>query len=218
MAEDSIFHDQYSDRDYSEPESDASDIEPDGPDSDIEPVTPDVEIPDAAANPQVLGPVANNVKKILAVITGLGFTVSTFLDALSWGDRDCTIDPIIRRARRDLFESPQLPMILRRWHKPPRPPKSKKARPQGARAAMEKFALECSQEILGRELESLAQFFHSPIGEDIKEEHLTGISFRDMVRRVKTAAPNLWEALFRLARTESQQERNPHKSPANVSV
>ncbi|KAJ7114321.1 hypothetical protein C8R44DRAFT_710147 [Mycena epipterygia] len=150
------------------------------------------------------------------MITGLGFTVSTFLDALSWGDRDCTMDPTIRRARRDLFESPQLPMILRHWHKPPRPPKSKKARSQGATAVMEKFALECSQEILDRELESLAQFFHSPIGEDIKEEHLTGISFPNMVKRVKTAAPNLWAVLFRLARTESQQERNPHKSPANT--
>ncbi|KAJ7162007.1 hypothetical protein C8R43DRAFT_1063239 [Mycena crocata] len=37
-----------------------------------------------------------------------------------------------------------------------------------------------------------------------------------MVTQVKALAPNLWLCLFRLARSASQQERNPHKKPANI--
>ncbi|KAJ7774231.1 hypothetical protein DFH07DRAFT_732844, partial [Mycena maculata] len=157
------------------------------------------------------------VKKVLTVMAGLGLSLPVFLDALSWGDRDCTLDAAVRNARTGLLNSPELPIILRRWHKPPRPPKSKKHRPQGAKSVMEGFALECSQEILAQELELLADVFESPARDDIKEEELTGISFPDTVKQVKKIAPNLWSALFGLARTQSQQDRNPTKSPANAS-
>ncbi|KAJ6629621.1 hypothetical protein B0H10DRAFT_1768887, partial [Mycena sp. CBHHK59/15] len=113
------------------------------------------------------------VKTILTVIAGLGLSVASFLDGLSWGDAACTSDDEIRTARTQLSNSPQLPDILRRWHKPPRPAKSKGARPKGATAVMEQFAIQCSQKILERELELLADVFKSPAGEDIKEEHLT---------------------------------------------
>ncbi|KAK6988535.1 hypothetical protein R3P38DRAFT_2573275, partial [Favolaschia claudopus] len=78
------------------------------------------------------------------------------------------------------------------------------------------FALECSREIFERELEGLADIFESPFGNDISEAELTLLSFPQTVKLVKSKAPNLWELLFRLARTEGQQTRNPNKNPSNI--
>ncbi|KAK7006877.1 hypothetical protein R3P38DRAFT_2555106 [Favolaschia claudopus] len=163
-----------------------------------------------------LGPLAVKILKILAVIQGNGLTVAQFLDALSWGNRDCTRDATVRAARRGLCTSPLLPVIIRRWHKPPRSPNSRKGRPEAARPVMEHFALECSREIFERELEGLADIFESPFGNDISEAELTSLSFPQTVKLVKSKAPNLWELLFRLARTEGQQTRNPKKNPSNI--
>jgi hypothetical protein len=163
------------------------------------------------------GPLAVKVIKIVAMIHGNGLTVAEFLDAFSWGDTDCTLDATLSAARVALWKSHQLPGILRRWHKPPRSKNSKKGRAKAARSVMENFALECAQEIFERELESLANIFESPAGDDIKEESLTSISFPKMVKLVKTKSPNLWAMLFQLGRTKAQQQRNPNKNPANVS-
>ncbi|KAJ7220847.1 hypothetical protein GGX14DRAFT_354347, partial [Mycena pura] len=78
------------------------------------------------------------------------------------------------------------------------------------------FALECSMEIWEEELERAADIFKSPVGDDIKEEHLTRFSSTKTVKQVKDIAPNLWYKLFCLACTQSQQTRNSNKSPANV--
>ncbi|KAJ7782371.1 hypothetical protein DFH07DRAFT_864871 [Mycena maculata] len=159
---------------------------------------------------------AQAIIRVLQFMDGNGVTLANLLDGISWGDEDCTSNAKICNERTRLLNSPELPGILRRWWKPPRPSRSKKRRPNGARAVMQEFSLECTQQILEVELESLEKLFKSPVGEDIKEEHLTGISFHKMVTQVKDMAPNLWKVLFRLARTEPQQKRNPHKNPANT--
>ncbi|KAK7007604.1 hypothetical protein R3P38DRAFT_2644943 [Favolaschia claudopus] len=221
MAESSSFEHPYSDLEHSEPESD-SDFDPrdvdKGSDTESGPIDGGDDERSGAPSTSELppGPLAAKIFKILAVIQGNGLTVAEFLDALSWGDRECTLDATVRAARTALCNSPLLPGILRRWHRPPRPPNSRKARPQGARSVMEHFALECSQEILERELEELADIFESPFGDDISEEELTSLSFPQTVKLVKLKAPNLWDILFRLSRTQGQQTRNPHKNPSNT--
>ncbi|KAJ7474945.1 hypothetical protein FB451DRAFT_1465243 [Mycena latifolia] len=212
MDEPGVFEDHYSDLESSEPDSDESDFDPavDIPMSDIE-IAPgeafDPETADAGTvvDPPPMTPLVLNVNKILMLMGALGLNLPTFLDVISWGDTDCTLNPTIRRARTDLLKSEQLPGILRRWHKPPRPAKSKKTPSKG-----------CDSGILERELELLAHLFDSPAGEDITEEQLTGLSFPATVKEAKKIAPNLFAALFRLARTEGQQERNPAKNPANT--
>ncbi|KAK7035586.1 hypothetical protein R3P38DRAFT_2771214 [Favolaschia claudopus] len=222
MAESSSLAHPYSDLDYSEPESDESDFHPrdvnNGSDAESGPIDEsDDEGSRAPSNSELPpGPLAVKISKILAVIQGNGLGVAEFLDALSWGDRECTLDARVRAARIALCNSSLLPGILRRWHRPPRPPNSRKARPQGARSAMEHFALECSRTILERELESVADIFESPFGDDISEEELTSLSFPQTVKLVKVRAPNLWQLLFSLARTEGQQTRNPNKNPSNT--
>ncbi|KAJ6627788.1 hypothetical protein B0H10DRAFT_1940784 [Mycena sp. CBHHK59/15] len=139
MAECSVFNGQYSDLEYSEPESDDSDFDPANDVSDSEPAGTgqaganyhfDTQAETGRPAPKPQSPLSKNVKTILTVIAGLGLSVASFLDGLSWGDAACTSDDEIRTARTQLLNSPQLPDILRRWHKPPRPAKSKGARPK----------------------------------------------------------------------------------------
>ncbi|KAJ7207826.1 hypothetical protein GGX14DRAFT_299840, partial [Mycena pura] len=148
---------------------------------------------------------ARKILQILIFMEGHDISLANLLDGISWGDTDCTLNAKIRSARTALLNSEELPGVLRRWWKPPRPPKSKKARPKGGKVVMQNFALECAQIVLEGELEHLEKIFKSPPGEDLKEEHLTSISFSKMVMQVKDLAPNLWRILFRLARSESQQ-------------
>ncbi|KAJ7800017.1 hypothetical protein B0H13DRAFT_2390668 [Mycena leptocephala] len=232
MERSSVFQGVYSDPEYSEPETEDSDFDPadlgDASDAETQPINEDYDIdvdaPDTIPHTVLApawvkpppGPLAVKVIKIVAMIHGNGLTVAEFLDAFSWGDRDCTLDATLSAARVALWKSHQLPGILRRWHKPPRPKNSKKGHAKAARSVMEDFALECAQEIFERELESLADIFASPAGDDIKEESLTSISFPEMVKLVKTKSPNLWAMLFRLGRTKAQQQRNPNKNPANI--
>ncbi|TBU39401.1 hypothetical protein BD309DRAFT_1003757 [Dichomitus squalens] len=60
-------------------------------------------------------------------------------------------------SRSALMGSEELPRILERWYKVPRASSSRHhhVRPQGARKALEEFALECVEEIVDRELEPL---------------------------------------------------------------
>jgi hypothetical protein len=204
----------YSDLEYSDPDSDESDFDPaditfpnaENPavlDDSAETPFQDATLEDVAGNKLPQTPYGLKVFKIIEFIAAQGLTLAGFLDAISWGDTDCTLNAAIRNARTRFLNSPQLPAILRRWQKPPRPAKSKHVRPKGARDVMEKFALECAQEILEKELELLADIFESPAGEDIKEEHLVGISFPTTVKLAKKRAPNLWATLFQLAGTAS---------------
>ncbi|KAJ7718343.1 hypothetical protein B0H16DRAFT_1740112 [Mycena metata] len=216
MAQRSVFCGQYSDPEYSDFDSEESDFDP----ADFVPslpptdqITADLSITtDLPPKPQLV----KDVNIILDMMASLGLTVASFMDALSWGSTVCTQDAGIRNARTRFLASPELPSILRRWHKPPRPPQSRDARPAGAAAVMAQFALEISLEILEEELELAANIFESPVGDDIKEEHLTGFSFSKTVKQVKEVAPSLWSTLFRLARTPSQQIRSPNKNPANT--
>ncbi|KAJ7437506.1 hypothetical protein FB451DRAFT_1451536 [Mycena latifolia] len=193
MDEPGVFEDHYSDPESSEPDSDESDFDPavDIPMSDTENAPGEAFDPETADAGTVVDP---------PPMTPLVFNLGRYGLRIKSHHSSCT--------RRSL-KSERLPGILRRWHKPPRPAKSKKHRPKGATAVMERFALECSQGILERELELLAHLFDSPAGEDITEEQLTGLSFPATVKEAKKIAPNLFAALFRLARTEGQQERNP---------
>ncbi|KAJ6449356.1 hypothetical protein C8R45DRAFT_1065481 [Mycena sanguinolenta] len=212
--EPSVFAEEYLN---SESDSENSDFAPDIISED-EREPDNASTPDANWKPPPMGPQGQIVLEILEHMHSKGITLADLLDAISWGDQDCTWNYIIRTHRTRLLNSPQLPNILRRWWKPPRAPSGKKRRPHGAKTAMEAFAFECVQEILGCELDNLEPIFKSPAGEDIKEENLTSISFPKLVSEVKESAPNLWAVLFRLSRTESQQRRSPRKNPATIII
>ncbi|KAJ7240932.1 hypothetical protein C8J57DRAFT_1527264 [Mycena rebaudengoi] len=187
----------------------------DGVDSDSEQAAsaPAIQLQQTAALRKNLeeGSLVDKVKVVLFVMDGIGINLPIFLDALSWGDTNCTLDPKIRFHRTSLLNSIELPLILSRWLRPPRPPKSKKVRPKGAKNVLQDFAVQCTADILEKELESLAMVFSSPAGQDIMEKELTGTSMPGMVCEVKAIAPRLWLFLMRLARSAEQQRRTPSK-------
>lgn len=160
--------------------------------------------------------VAEPIRFVLSVMDEVGIDITIFVDGVSWGTPDCVQDAKIRYARSALLKSKELPSILRRWRKPPRPTGSKDKRPKGAKSTLESFASECCLDILDQELEKIAGLLVSPAGEDIKEEELTSLVFDEMIDKMKKNAPTLWHILRSLAYTSEQEKRNTEKNPDKV--
>ncbi|KAJ7272390.1 hypothetical protein C8J57DRAFT_1599607 [Mycena rebaudengoi] len=196
-------------------------------DSDYDPAVPEpvIEVDEqdpiqldqtAALRRKLEGPLANKIKAVLYAMDSVGINLPIFLDALSWGDADCIADGQIRFARSGLMSSAELPGILRRWWTPPRTGNSRQSRTKGGKDAMEKFAEECMQSIIERELDGIATTMSSPTGDDVDEEELTGTSFADLIDVVQKSAPHSWALVNRMAYSQKQEERNTHKDPAKL--
>lgn len=212
------------------PEYDDSDSDEDaaGPgevdeaDWDEEPEDPKIKPSIYIENTQALksrqqGGLVEPMHRILDAMAAEGFNVPLFLDALSWGTADCVQDARIRYARSSLLHSEQLPGLLQRWWKPPRTDLSRKSRPRGAKAVVEKFAAEVHRANLNTDLNNLAASFSSNGEDDVKEETLTSVSFARMIPETRLAGSRLWDTLRGLAYTPKQQNRNTHKNPDKVS-
>jgi hypothetical protein len=157
------------------------------------------------------------IRPVLILMDQQGINLPILLDAISWGDADCIQDAKIRYERSAFMNSRELPVILRRWWKPPRSTVLRKKRPRGAACIMECFAAECTEATLNRELEAVASSLISPVGEDIKEETLTSLVFNKMIVSMQNQAPVLWKLLHSMAYTPTQQARNSAKKPDKVS-
>ncbi|KAJ7122658.1 hypothetical protein C8R43DRAFT_899695 [Mycena crocata] len=152
------------------------------------------------------------VLKILACMKEQDLPLPLFLDALSWGNAQCTSDRKCIYARTSLMVSDELSGILQRWHKPPR---ISGARPAGAREPLEKFALQTVCTTIDRGIKLSAPLFLSP-PEELSEEHLTGFDFEVFTSQVKDGNPTLWEVIRHAAYSPLQESRNKHKDPDMV--
>ncbi|KAK7012455.1 hypothetical protein R3P38DRAFT_3019300, partial [Favolaschia claudopus] len=218
MGSHSVFKGSYDDPDYSEPESDDSGIGPEPIDSESE-SEEEGNFSDSHSRTQPEIPSGYRARKIYNVLLYMGsqgVTLADLLDGISWGDEECTQNAQLRVARTQLLQSAELPGILRRWWRPPRPQGGNKKRPQGARVVMQNFALECSKRVLDEQIERLSASFDSPAGDDVKEDHLTAISIPKLVDQSQRLAPDLWALCAGLARSESQQRRSPKKKSTNT--
>ena len=115
--------------------------------------------------------VAGKVIKVLEFMEELGINLTTFLDAVSWGNEMCISSSKVCTARTGPMNSEKLPTILSQWWKPPRVSGTGNPRLKGAGMVMESFALRCCHAIADCELERLAVLFESPPGEDVAEEN-----------------------------------------------
>ncbi|TBU62392.1 hypothetical protein BD310DRAFT_1036622 [Dichomitus squalens] len=143
--------------------------------------------------------VVDRVKSILAYMESVDMNLPLFLDALSWGDAACISDPKVRYERSALMGSEELPRILKRWYKVPRASASRShhVRPQGARKALEEFALGCVEDVLDRELETSSHLFRSP-PDCLSEEGLTRFQFAEVAEALQdeaTGAPSVWRLI-----------------------
>jgi hypothetical protein len=213
------------DRDYN-PEDDTSDSDSDIDQMDVEELECEVEVEELPAiqvgRTQGLRDklkdkdLAPKVRTVLEAMTSVGMDVPIFLDALSWGNEECTQDALIKYHRSSLLHSKELPNILSRWWKAPISKGTKRARAKAAGPAMEAFAATCSQDVLSRELEGVASLMLSPAGKDIEEKTLTSVNFDDMIAKMAVQAPTLWTLLLNLAYTPEQRKRNTTKNPDKV--
>lgn len=162
------------------------------------------------------GRLVDKIQHIFQVMDSLGINLIIFLDAVSWGDSECTANSKVWYEQSGLMRSDELPHILRHWWRPPRSSASNKKRPCAASDVMEKFSSECFREVVDRELCVVGSVFRSPAGEDVKEETLTGFSFKEVIPSVRHLAPNLWSALHGLAYTKSQITSKTRKNPEKV--
>jgi len=44
----------------------------------------------------------------------------------------------------------------------------------------------------------MGSLFKSPVGDDVAEDHLTAVSFVDLIKEVKEHRPLLWSILYKL--------------------
>jgi len=167
----------------------------------------------AALHGQRLAP---RVKRILDAIFKEGFTLSLFLDALSWGDKSCYSDPQIRYARTGLLLGEQLPHILDRWYKPPRND-NKGPRPAGALKTLRTFSVKCVTRILEQEMEQVAPEFSS-LPAELSQGHLTSFDFNEFSEVLQHKTPVLWKVMERVSYSDKQRIRNSHKSPNMVCL
>ncbi|KAI0072326.1 hypothetical protein K474DRAFT_1561458, partial [Panus rudis PR-1116 ss-1] len=143
------------------------------------------------------------VKAVIDFIAEQGFTVGSFLDAFLWGDATCSHNDHIRNTRTTFMRSKEWAHVVQRAYKPPRPSKSKKARPEAARPAMEAFALKTTYEIVDNELQQLDSILRST-GDSYRIEDLTVIHLGHLLREVETRAPKFWSLLNALCRRKGR--------------
>ncbi|KAJ7094820.1 hypothetical protein C8R44DRAFT_585134, partial [Mycena epipterygia] len=83
--------------------------DPNSSDSDLEPDTTGTSF--GIGTPS-MGLRAVKILHILTFMDGQNITLVNLLDAISWGDADCTLNAKIRNDRTALLKSPELPGIL----------------------------------------------------------------------------------------------------------
>ncbi|EGN96567.1 hypothetical protein SERLA73DRAFT_75461 [Serpula lacrymans var. lacrymans S7.3] len=113
-------------------------------------------------------------------MNSLGLNLPIFFNLLSWGNHECTLDAKIYYERTALMVSDELPNIIRRWHKPPRPKDTHHVRASGSRTVLQDFVFDCVSNVLDEELRGIEDLARCP-PEDVSKEGLTSILIEDLV-------------------------------------
>ena len=150
------------------------------------------------------------VQAVCKLLTELDLNIGDFLHALSWGDPECTADPIVRYHRAALFRNDLLLHTLQNWNKPPNLNSHKGSE------IMKTFAVEWVTERLQEEMKMIARHFQS--GPDpLSLASLTSFNFSETAKRLKNDAPVLWCILRKAGWSVRQARHNTHKTPDNVN-
>ncbi|KAI0056259.1 hypothetical protein BV25DRAFT_1872872 [Artomyces pyxidatus] len=163
-------------------------------------------------------PVVDKVRSVLQFMDAQGINLPIFLDALSWGDRECVLDPKIRFERSGLMHSLELPGIITRWYKPPRPTgPGHDMRPNAAALPLQSFAVQCVHELLNAELNRAQDIMRSP-SEALSDQSLTNFSITEKMESLRSPAgmPILWSVLRRLLVRHNMAEPS-RKDPDKVT-
>ena len=135
--------------------------------------------------------------------------------AISWNVSELITNPTVRFMRTSLMVSDELPLILARWHKPPRTHGSGTRTKAGCKV-MDAWALDTVFETVDHEMDALKPIMDSP-QQHLSEESLLGIKWQDVIQDVKASAPTTWSLFRRIAYTPKQDSRNKTKNPDPVT-
>ncbi|KAI5891102.1 uncharacterized protein SCHCODRAFT_02580387 [Schizophyllum commune H4-8] len=204
------------DDDVPESSGSDSDLDPSAaqcPSSNNDHDTMDIDLSFDAALP--MNPFVARVRRALQGIQAAGLSLPELLDAVTWGDQACRRDPIISGACRSLMQSDLLPSMLQRWAKPPSTAKGR--RPEGGSAAVKEAARAIVQDELLDEIKAVsAHVLQSNDKQDLTAEELTSIRFHDIIPRVQSLAPGVWNLLRSLGYSKRQEQHNTRKNPDKV--
>ncbi|KAI0690354.1 hypothetical protein BC835DRAFT_1528859 [Cytidiella melzeri] len=157
--------------------------------------------------------IAQKLVNIIKFMADVQMDTTTFLHYLSWNleipAAETSIEGTIRYARTALMHSEQLPGILNRWYKPPRP-HQRGVRTRAARAAMDAWALNNVTARINREMRLFAPQLLSP-QKELSEEHLLSIRLKDDIPKMQAAQPTFWKLMHSLSCTPLQEKRNKYK-------
>ena len=162
----------------------------------------------------ITGDISDRVLQVLDLMEILHLNLPLFLWAISWNVPKLTADNRVRFARTALMVSDELPGILAHWHRPPRS-HGHGIRTKAAKKALKDWALDAVCETLDDELVMLKPTM-SLAQQDMSEEALLAISWKDMILEVKSTAPTLWKLFRYTLYTPRQQQRNQSKDPDAV--
>ena len=157
------------------------------------------------------GDISECVLQVLDLMDILHLNLPLFLWAISWNVPKLTFNNCVHFARTVLMVSDELPGILAHWHRPPC------SHGQGictkaTRKALNDWALETICDTLDEEL-SILKPTMSLLQQDLSEEVLLSISWKEMIPEVKSKAPTLWKLFCYTLYTPRQEEQDQLKDP-----
>lgn len=159
---------------------------------------------------------AERVRSVLDFMKSVGLNLPVLLWAISWNIPDLVSDPKVSAERTALILSDELLGILAHWRRPPRK-HSSGIRTRAAYDTMTKFAINTVFEVVDTEMGALNTIFSSP-QDELSEESLLEIKWKDMMADVGREAPTTWALLRHAAYTQKQVSRNTTKDPDSVSL
>ncbi|OJT05420.1 hypothetical protein TRAPUB_13205 [Trametes pubescens] len=120
------------------------------------------------------------VVNTMAFMQAQGLNLELFMEAVFWGDSDCTANYTISYERTVFMRSPTLLSVLSNWWCPPTKESS------GGGAAMKEFLVLRVGELLVEELEEVARTELRPPADALSAANLTSINFRDVILTIIT--------------------------------
>lgn len=139
-----------------------------------------------------------------------GLTLPWFLGLVLYGDEECTSDPKVKFERAGLLNSVEFRESMLRCAKPPG------GRAKRGREVVEDIATEIVGQLVVEDMKAIADLMTA--GEDaLSREALTALDMKKICDELKERASIVWTILQKAGWSQSQAERNTHKTPENVS-
>lgn len=150
---------------------------------------------------------------VLAVFEALksnGLTLPWFIGLVLYGEEECTADPQVRYERTGLLGSVEFREGMLRCARPPG------GKAKRGREVVEEIATEIVGRRVVEDMSAISDLMTA--GEDaLSRQALTALDMKKICAELKERAATLWAILRRAGWSDSQAERNTHKTPENVS-